>query len=56
MSRPSILPTWLKRGSTPACIAVETPGDARTAMRRAAFEMVGEFLDLHDLEIGRAHV
>jgi len=47
MSRPSILPTWLKRGSTPACIAVETPGDARTAMRRAAFEMVGEFLDLY---------
>lgn len=63
MSRPSILPTWLKRGSTPACIAVETPGDARTAMRRAAFEMVGEFLDLHDLEpndvnyaIVRAHL
>lgn len=50
MSRPSILPGWLKRGDAPDFAAVATPGDARAAMRRAGFEMVGEFLQLHDLE------
>jgi diguanylate cyclase len=63
MTRPALLPAWLRRDAEPVATPMRGMADVRASFLRTQYEMVGEFLDRQGLEptdlnyaVARAHI